>query len=129
MPEVADECDGATWLHGHKFDCSVGNHSADAPVGYTLPQLAGYEHSKLTLRSVVDDATPHDMTLSEFLAGAPTVEHLPAMRHGAPNDLEPVTMRLPPLLASRLRDMAACRGVSLDVLAWSVLLDYVESYP
>lgn len=124
---VIDAIDGmAGNMIGLKFDCSVGYHFADAPLGFTLPKFAGFEHSKISVRRLVEK-TPADNTLSGILAGAPTEKELDHLSFNIASG-EIVTAELPMILALKARQLALKQGVSVDVLIWDALLDLVEEH-
>ena len=87
------------------FDCSLGEHSAHAPVGYTLPQFAGQPHSKITIRSRVDNQ-PHDMTWQEVLDGCPVESENETDWRKLDGVVAP-RIALPTILHDRLKDYAA----------------------
>lgn len=105
-----------------KYTATVGWHGASAPLGYTLPEYAGYKHSKLTLWEEVDQSTAHSMTLSEFLAGCPTDQE--PGEYSNPLDAEIVTAELPAILVSTARALAVKHGHSLESLIWYTLHEW-----
>ena len=123
--DVIDALDGmAAHLHGLTFDCSIGNHASDAPMGYTLPRYSGYRHTKITVRKMVE-AQP-EKTLSQILAGAPR-EGRGDLGLRAPEDSEELCVLLPSILTEKIRQSAGKHGVTVDDLVWEILLDYIEN--
>lgn len=108
-------------LYGCVADCSIGWHEADAPLGYTLPEHMGLKHSKLTVRRIIE--SPHELLFSEFLANCPTASAQYPTRGG-----EAFILRLPIPLIKALQDIAKEQKISIDTLAWRVLLDYTISH-
>ena len=105
------------------FDCSLGEHSAHAPVGYTLPQFAGQPHSKITIRSRVDNQ-PHDMTWQDVLDGCPS-KYKPENEtywRGIQHSTWTYPLVLPEHLKQPLIDYAARRAISIDVAIWKMIM-------
>lgn len=114
-------------LYGAIFDCSIGNHPHNAPIGYTLPQFQGWTHSKLTLREEMTKGTPHDITLTEFLAGCPTSDMIKTEERyrNFSKTGEPLNVYLPRLLRNKASQLANLHGHDLESLTAHLLLKFV----
>lgn len=113
----------------NKYDCVLGWHEADAPVGYTHPEAVGYRHSKLTVVRPVANDTPTDMMLSEIIANAPVLNS--ELRRNL-DQLEEIEIRLPiPMieLIQRQADRHFARAGTnaFNALIWTAIHEYLEN--
>lgn len=111
-------------IHNRRAECSIGDHAANAPVGYTLPQYAGLKHTKITVRRFLDNDGPVDERLSNLLAGAPD----PELERAAPwTGAEPCRVFLPPVLVEAAHRLCGKLDIpTFDALVWQALLEKIE---
>ena len=115
-PEVAGEVAIPDCLIGW-FDCSLGEHEANAPLGYTLPQFAYQHHSKITIRRYVEPVEEPDFTWDEVLAGSPVEPEKVAIndQNGAWID----SFQLPSVLKPAIMDYCARRDITPSQAFWA----------
>lgn len=118
-PEVAALGPVPDVLQGN-FDCSLGNHTADAPIGYTLPQYAGQPHSKITIRREVDDDP--EMTWQDVLDGCPTSAESQFDWRLSP-DVWTTDIAFPPQFYQLMIDYCALHDISIDQAIWMWALE------
>lgn len=115
FPSVTDRVALPDALVGGYYDCSLGDHAADAPIGYTLPQYSGQPHSKITIRNEVEPCDP-DLTWDQVLAGCPiTAEGQSDRVVGA----WVTSIHVPDLLRPLIVDYCARRGISFSQAVWA----------
>lgn len=102
------------------FDCSLGDHGPFAPVGYTLPQFAGQNHSKITVRSRADNQ-PHKLTWQEVLDSCPIEPENETDWRKLDGVVAP-RIALPTILHDRLKDYAARCNLTIDVAIWQMIM-------
>lgn len=116
-------------LTGRVWDCNIGDHRVDAPMGYTLPRFAGLLHSKIFVRKELPDSV-YEITLSEIIAGSPSgdegvVMQEPTILYGA-KGVEAYAVRMPKALWGRVIEQAPRHGLSLDTMMWQITHDWLK---
>jgi hypothetical protein len=107
------------------YDVSIGWHPAHAPLGFTVPEAYGYRHSKLTVYRAVD--APPDMRLSEFLAGAPTIERPMGARYQLSEGASLQNIWIPDILLFQAQAVCARSYYDMNSLIWAALKEWIEN--
>lgn len=117
---------GLDSLYG-KFDCSIGDHGAGAPVGYTATVDIGKPHSKITIRSRVPDDTPADITWGELLKGCPTSRETKASgKWRKQKDVTTAKVSMPKFLLEKIKQESARYDLDVDRFIIDALAHMLE---
>lgn len=118
-------------LHNKVWECSIGKHGENAPIGQTLPGYARLWHVKIMVHNRLP-RDRHETTLSALMSSAPfgsegAEPHPNAYLRGV-HGSDDAMVSLPIPIWEKIRHQARIRHLSPDTFLWHVMMEWVADH-